>query len=116
MMKLKEEGGLGFRDIHSINLEMLAKQSWRLLQQPNSLCARVLNAKYFANTTVLEARAKSGMSYSWRSILEGLEVVKKGLIWRVGDGVGLNIWTDPWIPREFSRRVITHSPHGAITC
>jgi hypothetical protein len=50
------------------------------------------------------------MSNSWRSILEGLETVKKGMIWRVGVGFGLNIWSDPWIPRDFSRRPIT--PHG----
>jgi hypothetical protein len=33
--------------------------------------------------------------------------------WRVGDGLGLNIWTDPWIPRDFSRRLIT--PRGLLT-
>jgi hypothetical protein len=43
------------------------------------------------------------MSYSWRSILGGLEIVKKGMIWRVSDGAGLSIWSDPWIPRDFSR-------------
>lgn len=31
--------------------------------------------------------------------------MKKGTIWRLGDGVGLNIWYDPWIPRDFSRQV-----------
>lgn len=109
-VKAKGGGQTSFRDIHLFNLAMLAKQGWRLWQQPNSLCARVLKAKYFANSSVLEAKPKSGMSYSWRSILRGLEIVKKGMIWRVGDGVGLNIWTDPWIPRDFSRKPIT--PRG----
>jgi hypothetical protein len=42
----KNEGGMGFRDFHSFNLAMLAKQSWRLITEPTSLCARVLRAKY----------------------------------------------------------------------
>jgi hypothetical protein len=89
---------------------MLAKQCWRLWDRPESLCAKILKAKYYANTSVLEAKPKRGMLYSWRSILRGLEVMKLGMIWRVGDGRNLKIWTDSWIPREFSRRPIT--PRG----
>jgi ribonuclease HI len=111
MMKPKEEGGLGFRDIHAFNLAMLAKQSWRLWHNPDSLCARVLKAKYYATTSVLEAKPKHGMSYTWRSILHGLDIMKKGMIWRLGDGSNLKIWTDPWLPRDQSRRPIT--PRGA---
>jgi hypothetical protein len=43
---LSKEGGLGFRDICSFNLAMLAKQRLRLWQDPNSLCARILKAKF----------------------------------------------------------------------
>lgn len=111
MLKPKEEGGLGFRDIHLFNLAMLSKQCWRLWQHPDSLFATVLKAKYFETCSALEARPKTGMSYPWRSILRGLEIVKNGMIWRVGDGVGLNIWSYLWIPRDSSRRLIT--PRGS---
>jgi hypothetical protein len=111
MLKPKEEGGLGFRDIHLFNLAMLAKQCWRLWQHLDSLCATVLKAKYFETCSVLEARPKTGMSYLWRSILRGLEIMNNGMIWRVGDEVGLNIWSYLWILRDSSRRPIT--PRGS---
>lgn len=111
MMKPKSEEGLGFRDIHAFNMAMLAKQSWRLWHNPDSLCARVLKAKYYPTMSVLEAKPKDGMSYTWRSILRGLEIMKKGMIWRVGDGSNLKIWSDPWLPRDNSRKPFT--PKGA---
>jgi hypothetical protein len=45
----------------------------------------------------------TGMSYTWRSMLKGFEVLKKGLICRVGDGSSIDIWRDPWIPRGSTR-------------
>jgi hypothetical protein len=47
------------------------------------------------------------MSYTWRSILKSFEVLKVGIVWRIGDGSKINIWSDPWLPRETSRRPIT---------
>ncbi|GJN00674.1 hypothetical protein PR202_ga17870 [Eleusine coracana subsp. coracana] len=51
-----------------------------------------------------------GISYSWRSIIRGIQALKKGLIWRVGDGRNINIWLDPWLPTGSTRRPIT--PRG----
>jgi len=82
----KNQGGMGFRDLQCFNLAMLAKQVWRLLCEPESLCARVLRAKYFPDGRLLHARMKSGSSFTWQSILAGLECFKRGYIWRVGDG------------------------------
>ena len=83
---------------------MLAKQCWRLWDKPDSLCARILKAKYYPTTSIFEAKPKNGMSYSWRSILRGLEVMKLGIIWRIGDGRDIKIWSDPWIPRGTLRK------------
>jgi hypothetical protein len=74
----KEELSLAFCDLHIFNIAMLARQSWRLLKFPDSLCAKVLKAKYFPDCTVLEAMPKQGMSYTWRSILKGLITFERG--------------------------------------
>jgi hypothetical protein len=91
---------------------MLAKQGWRLLTDPSSLCARVLKAKYYSDTDVLQAKPKDGMSYTWKSILKGVKLLKEGVIKRVGDGNSVNIWRDPWLPRNGGLQMIT--PRGQI--
>uniref|UniRef100_A0A8I6X8W7 Reverse transcriptase zinc-binding domain-containing protein n=1 Tax=Hordeum vulgare subsp. vulgare TaxID=112509 RepID=A0A8I6X8W7_HORVV len=107
LTKPKSMGGLGFRDMECFNRAMLSRQIWRLIQFRDSLCARVLKARYFPNTHVLDASPKPGISNSWRSLLHGLELIKEGYIWRIGDEARVNIWRDPWIPWPWSRRVIT---------
>jgi hypothetical protein len=77
----KYAGGLGFRDLYVFNIAMLAKQGWRLIHNPDSLCAQILRGRYFPNGNVLQARAIAGISYTWRSILKGIELIKKGMIW-----------------------------------
>ena len=107
----KNDGGMGFRDFHSFNLAMLAKQVWRLINDPESLCARVLRAKYYAHGDIMQAGPKAGSSFTWQSIVAGLTTFKRGYIWRVGNGESINIWNDPWIPSRPSRKIL--SPRGA---
>jgi hypothetical protein len=94
---------------------MLAKQAWRMAIDPDSLCARVLKAKYFQNSSILDAKPVTGLSYSWRSILKGVGLMKEGVIWRVGDGSCINMWTDHWLNREDAMRPITPKGNCVLT-
>ena len=47
LCKSKLKGGMGFKNLQAFNLAMLAKQGWRLLENPNSLVARMYKAKYY---------------------------------------------------------------------
>jgi hypothetical protein len=93
----KNSGGLGFRDLESFNLALLAKQGWRLIQNPSSLAARVIKEKYFPEKSFLEASLGSRPSYIWRSLWTAKPLLQEGLIWKVGDGTNINIWGDRWI-------------------
>jgi hypothetical protein len=50
-----------------------------MIRNLDMLCARVLKAKYFPNTSILNASAMPGISYTWRSILRGVKLIKEGL-------------------------------------
>jgi hypothetical protein len=103
----KKVGGMGFRDLHNFNIAMLAKQCWRLIQNPESLVARVLSAKCYPDGNILNAGPKSGSSYTWQSIVAELQTFRRGYIWRIGTGVQINIWHDHWIPSSPDRKVLT---------
>jgi hypothetical protein len=67
---------MGFRDFHSFNLAMLAKQFLRLINESNSLCARVLSAKYYPQGDILQDGPKSGSSFTWQSIVADLATTR----------------------------------------
>lgn len=77
--KPKREGGLGFKDLESFNQALLAKQVWRILQNPNCLMATILKARYFPDSTILTARVKTKASYAWKSLMFGKELLNKGM-------------------------------------
>ncbi|XP_065621168.1 uncharacterized mitochondrial protein AtMg00310-like [Quercus suber] len=107
LCKPKAEGGMGFRDLKAFNLALLAKQGWRLQQNPNSLAHRVLKAKYFSDSSFLEAQLGKKPSYLWRSIMAAKNFIKEGFRWVVGDGRSIEIWNARWLPSSESGKVIT---------
>lgn len=90
----KSSGGLGFRDIYGFNLALLGKQCWSLITRPNALVTRVLKARYYPTCHLLEACRTGGVSYTWSSIWEVKEEMKKGLRWVLDDGASMNIGVD----------------------
>lgn len=114
MCRPKADGGLGFRDLQSFNLALLAKQGWRMLINPDSLLTRIFKARYFPNSSFLEAPLGSRPSTTWRSILRARPFVHQGLRMRIGNGFHTNIWGTPWIPEDGNFKVITPPPDNPL--
>jgi hypothetical protein len=79
MTRAKSPGGIGFRDLRVFNQALLARQAWRLIQFPDSLCAQVLKAKTTPRhicwiQPLLKMLPKPGKEYNmeWNCCKKGL--------------------------------------------
>ena len=103
----KEEGGLGFRDLKTCNLALLAKQGWWHQTNTFSLVYRALKARYFPNGDFWGAEMGSWPSFTWRSIIAAQKIVRKGCKWQVGDGASIRIWADKWLNELATFKVLS---------
>lgn len=78
------------------NKALLAKQGWWILQLSNSLAAKVLKERYFHSGEFLSALL-CHISYLWRSILQGRDLLTKCLRWRIVDGKTIRTFVNPWL-------------------
>lgn len=85
----------------------LAKQGWRILQNPSSLVCHVLKAKYFPDSSFFDAKVGHNASYIWCNFMCGQDLLLKRLRWRVGNGNDITAFQSPWIPRPYSFRSVT---------
>ncbi|KAH1047862.1 hypothetical protein J1N35_038646 [Gossypium stocksii] len=111
---LKEDGGLGFRDLAKFNITLLAKQGCRLVYFPDSLLARVLKAKYYPNLNFYKARLGNLPLLTWKSVWSTRGLLEKGLCWRVGRGDQISVWDDLWISGNEVDKLKDHVNNGNI--
>jgi hypothetical protein len=65
MLRPKDYGGVGFRGMRIFNQALLARQAWRVLQYPDTLCAQILKAKYYPNGLLLDTVFSGNGSSTW---------------------------------------------------
>ncbi|CAN6559066.1 unnamed protein product [Malus baccata var. baccata] len=108
----KRMGGLGFRSFQEFNVALLAKQCWRLINEPDSLWAMVLEARYFPNCSFFDARKGGRASWAWSSLLAGRDLILQGAHKQIMGGDGVRVWVDIWLP---SLPFGHPSPSGGVT-
>ena len=89
------------------NDSLLAKQAWRLLHDKTSLFYKVFKARFFPNSSIMEAANSRLGTYAWKSILRGRDIIQRGASWRIGSGEKINIWQQCWLPRKHPRQLPT---------
>ncbi|CAB4310240.1 unnamed protein product [Prunus armeniaca] len=109
LCQFKKAGGMGFRDLLCFNLAMLTKIGWRILRNPNSLLARLLQEKYYVQSDFMHVVCGRKVSWGWKGILQGRRILEAGLRWRIGNGENVCIQQDRWLPTPSPSMV--HSQH-----
>ena len=91
LCKPKEQGGMGIKDLSRFNDALLTKQTWQLLHDKSTLFYPIFKARFFPHCSIMKATCPSSASYAWKSIIKGRDIIKRGAIWRIGDGKFVNI-------------------------
>lgn len=109
----KSLGGLNFRDIEGFNKALIAKQVWRISNNPDSLISKFLKSIYFKDSSILEADVGKNPSPLWKSLMWGKDLLSKGIRYRIGNGKLTKMFLDPWIPKEITFKPTCTNPESS---
>jgi hypothetical protein len=91
-------GGLGIRKMREVNLALISKLGWQLLNNSDSLWVSQLQGKYLNSTSFLSPSLLSSSSWLCKGILKSQSFISKGVCFRIHSQSSLPIWSTPWIP------------------
>lgn len=94
----KEFGGLGFCLFSKFNSALLAKLGWKIASGEDNLWTKLLTKKYLQEDSFFSHIPKPEASIVWRVIVSSRESLLKGTCYRLGNGLSVCTWDDPWVP------------------
>uniref|UniRef100_A0A803PIH2 DUF4283 domain-containing protein n=1 Tax=Cannabis sativa TaxID=3483 RepID=A0A803PIH2_CANSA len=100
----KRCGGLGFRRLKDMNMALLSKLSWMVLQGQDKVWVKLLLDKYCSKVDVWQIEKHGTDSRCWKSLLEARSICVKGVNILIADGSS-DIWDRPWIPCRNSEEI-----------
>ena len=86
-------GGLDIKPTRLINESLLLHLAWNF-SSGDSQWARLLRKRFLKNGKPINHYFQSSM---WGGIKEHMETVSSNLIWIVGTGTNIKLWTDNWL-------------------
>lgn len=77
-------------------MKKIGRQVWRLMHCKETLCSKVLSAKYFPEGDVLRPKYCEKPSFTCSSIAKAINALKDSFLWQIGDGKSIDIRRDLW--------------------
>ena len=110
----KRKGGLGLKKFGLMNQAMLAKQYWRINQNPSSLLARTSKAKYFPNYSIQDCTPKPHHSWFRKKIIKQDNPKLGEGKWRIGNGFSVPLNHQNWFPHPYLNLDHPRLPTGIV--
>ncbi|GAU32650.1 hypothetical protein TSUD_218990 [Trifolium subterraneum] len=92
----------------AFNKAMVAKQVWNIVQNPNSLVAKIIKARYFPHSSLFDAPWGYNPNFAWRSMWHAKQILSLGCRWRIGSGY--NRWVPSPQPAGDVAKMILETP------
>ena len=108
--------GLGFRHFLYINMALLSKVAWWILNQYKKPCVQALIAKYKVRRDWLDADPSKKASWTWKSVESARHILVVGACKQVNNGESILTWEDPWVPNLPNYKPVPLSPKKQSSC
>jgi hypothetical protein len=94
----RNQGGLGIRDMKSINLALIAKLGWKILNNSKNIWVQLLQKKYIKYENFLSSPTPTLTSWFWKGIRMCKSLLQSGSCFQVAVNSDFPIWTTSWVP------------------
>jgi hypothetical protein len=84
--------------MREVNLALVSKLGWKLLNRSDSLWVSQLHCKYLNSSSFLSPTSLSSSSWLWKGIQKTISFIAKGAYNRIHSSSSLPIWSSTWIP------------------
>lgn len=95
----KEEEGLGFRDLRTLNKAYMLKLGWQLLEHPTKLWVSIMKTKYGCGPMAMpKVCHHHNSSRTWCGIVSGWHLIQNNIQWIIRSRQIVWFWKDHWLP------------------
>jgi hypothetical protein len=84
--KPTDQGGLGIRDLHTVNKSLVIHSAWNVATNKNPFLTNILKAKYFPNESFWKANNQGPKSIFWSSVLQVRQDLCSNSIYQIHAG------------------------------
>ena len=88
-------GGLGIHKAHEVNISLLGKLVWDIIQDKNKLWVQVMKHKYLKDSSILSSHSSASGSPIWHAIIKAANHLRDGFRISIVDG-NSSFWFDCW--------------------